>query len=243
MNRFVLAVVTSFLCAGVAQAQVTEEDLANDATSVENVLTNGMGRGLQRFSPLETLNKANVDKLMPAWAFSLGGEKQRGQESQPIIYDGVMYITGSYSRLFAIDIAAGKELWQYDARLPEGILPCCDVINRGAAIYGDNVYFGTLDARIVALNRKTGDVVWNKKIADYKEGYSYTAAPLIVNGLVITGNSGGEFGVVGEVQARDAETGELVWTRPTIEGHMGTFQGKESTMTGVLNATWPGDLW
>lgn len=124
MNRFVLAVVTSFLCAGVAQAQVTEEDLANDATSVENVLTNGMGRGLQRFSPLETLNKANVDKLMPAWAFSLGGEKQRGQESQPIIYDGVMYITGSYSRLFAIDIAAGKELWQYDARLPEGILPC-----------------------------------------------------------------------------------------------------------------------
>jgi alcohol dehydrogenase (cytochrome c) len=243
MNRFVLAVVTSFLCAGVAQAQVTEEDLANDATSVENVLTNGMGRGLQRFSPLETLNRANVDKLMPAWAFSLGGEKQRGQESQPIIYDGVMYITGSYSRLFAIDIAAGKELWQYDARLPEGILPCCDVINRGAAIYGDNVYFGTLDARIVALNRKTGDVVWNKKIADYKEGYSYTAAPLIVNGLVITGNSGGEFGVVGEVQARDAETGELVWTRPTIEGHMGTFQGKESTMTGVLNATWPGDLW
>ena len=91
-----------------------------------------------------------------------------------------------------------------DARLPEGILPCCDVVNRGAAIFGDNIYFGTLDAQIVALNAKTGDVVWNKKIADYKEGYSYTAAPLIVNGLVITGNSGGEFGIVGEVQARDA---------------------------------------
>ncbi len=243
MNRFIVAVVASFLCAGIAQAQVTEEDLANDATSVDNVLTNGMGRGLQRFSPLEKLNKKNVGKLIPAWAFSLGGEKQRGQESQPIVYDGVMYITGSYSRLFAVDVATGKELWQYDARLPEGILPCCDVINRGAAIYGDNVYFGTLDARLVALNRKTGDVVWNKKMADYKEGYSYSAAPLVVDGMVITGNSGGEFGIVGEVQARDAETGEVVWTRPTIEGHMGTLHGKDSTMTGTLNASWPGDLW
>ena len=117
------------------------------------------------------------------------------------------------------------------------------MVNRGAALFGDNIYFGTLDARIVALNAKTGDVVWNKKIAEYKEGYSYTAAPLIVNGLVVTGNSGGEFGILGEVQARDALTGELVWSRPTIEGNMGTFQGKESTMTGTLNASWPGDMY
>ncbi|WP_330629425.1 PQQ-dependent methanol/ethanol family dehydrogenase [Thioclava sp. FTW29] len=246
MNRFVLAAVLAISCGwalGDAQAGVTEEDLRADQQTVGDVLTNGMGRNLQRFSPLETLNRDNVKNLVPAWAFSLGGEKQRGQESQPIVYDGVMYITGSYSRLYAIDIHTGKELWQYDARLPEGILPCCDVINRGAAIYGDNIYFGTLDARIVALDRKTGDVVWNKKIANYKEGYSYTAAPLIVNGLVITGNSGGEFGIVGEVQARDAETGELVWTRPVIEGHMGTLNGEPSTMTGELNATWPGDMW
>ncbi|ADE85402.1 quinoprotein ethanol dehydrogenase-2 [Rhodobacter capsulatus SB 1003] len=244
MNRFVLAAVVALTCFGTAQAGgVTEEDLRNDQQTAGDVVTNGMGRDLQRFSPLATLNRDNVKNLMPAWAFSLGGEKQRGQESQPIVYDGVMYITGSYSRLYAIDIHTGKEIWQYDARLPEGILPCCDVINRGAAIYGDNVYFGTLDARIVALDRKTGDVKWNKKIADYKEGYSYTAAPLIVNGLVITGNSGGEFGIVGEVQARNAETGELVWTRPMIEGHMGTLNGKPSTMTGTLNATWPGDLW
>ncbi|MFD2249172.1 alcohol dehydrogenase (cytochrome c) [Pseudochelatococcus lubricantis] len=243
MRRIMLAAVTAVACVGLAQAQVTEEDLAKDADTVGDVLTNGLGRGLQRYSPLKTLNRNNVQKLVPAWAFSLGGEKQRGQESQPIIHDGVMYITGSYSRIFAIDIATGKELWQYDARLPEGILPCCDVVNRGAAIYGDNVYFGTLDARLIALNRKTGRVVWNKKLAEYKEGYSYTAAPLIVKGLIITGNSGGEFGVVGEVQARDANTGELVWSRPTIEGHKGTFQGKESSMTGTLNATWPGDAW
>lgn len=243
MRALVLAAVAAMACAGAVQAGVTEEDLARDAETVGDVLTNGMGRGLQRFSPLETLNRQNVKNLVPAWAFSLGGEKQRGQESQPIIYDGMMYITGSYSRIYAIDVATGREIWQYDARLPEGILPCCDVVNRGAAIYGDNIYFGTLDARLVALNRKTGDVVWNKKIADYKEGYSYTAAPLIVKGLVVTGNSGGEFGVVGEVQARNAETGELVWTRPVIEGHMGTLNGKDSTMTGVLNATWPGDMW
>jgi alcohol dehydrogenase (cytochrome c) len=243
MNRFIAAVTAALLVATPAMAGVTEEDLANDAASAGDILTNGMGRNLQRFSPLTTLNKDNVKNLVPAWAFSLGGEKQRGQETQPLVHDGIMYITGSYSRLYAIDVKTGQELWQYDARLPEGILPCCDVINRGAAIFGDNIYFGTLDARIVALNLKTGDVVWNKKIAEYKEGYSYTAAPLIVNGLVITGNSGGEFGIVGEVQARDANTGETVWTRPVIEGHVGTLNGQPSTMTGTLNATWPGDLW
>ncbi|MGZ3217265.1 PQQ-dependent methanol/ethanol family dehydrogenase [Paracoccus sp. T5] len=249
MNRFVLATVMAMTglamtgLATAAAAAVTEEDLANDQQSAENVLTNGMGRDLQRFSPLTTLNRDNVKNLVPAWAFSFGGEKQRGQESQPLIHDGMMYVTGSYSRLYAIDLKTGREVWQYDARLPEGILPCCDVVNRGGAIYGDNIYFGTLDARIVALDLKTGDVKWNKKIADYKEGYSYTAAPLIVNGLVITGNSGGEFGIVGEVQARDAETGETVWTRPVIEGHMGTLNGQESTMTGTLNASWPGDMW
>ncbi|APX14236.1 PQQ-dependent methanol/ethanol family dehydrogenase [Tateyamaria omphalii] len=244
MNRFIAAAFAGVLATSPAFAQsVTEEMLANDAASTNDVLTNGMGRHLQRYSPLDTLNKDNVKNLVPAWAFSLGGEKQRGQETQPIVHDGVMYITGSYSRMYAIDVKTGEELWQYDARLPEGILPCCDVVNRGAAIYGDNIYFGTLDARIVALNAKTGDTVWNKKIADYKAGYSYTAAPLIVNGLVITGNSGGEFGIVGAVQARDAETGELVWDRPVIEGHMGMLNGEESTMTGTLNATWPGDMW
>ena len=247
MKQLLTAALAASLSLGTASiaysAGVTEEDLANDAQSTGDVLTNGMGRHLQRFSPLETINKENVSGMVPAWAFSLGGEKQRGQESQPLVHDGIMYVTGSYSRLYAIDPKTGKEIWQYDARLPEGILPCCDVVNRGAAIYGDKIYFGTLDARIVALDAKTGDVVWRDKIADYKAGYSYTAAPLIVDGLVITGNSGGEFGIVGEVQARDAETGEMVWTRPVIEGHMGTLNGEESTMTGELNATWPGDMW
>ncbi|HYN38763.1 MAG TPA: PQQ-dependent methanol/ethanol family dehydrogenase [Rhodospirillales bacterium] len=235
-----------FIAAGgqPAAAAVTDEDLLNGAKNTKQVVNYGIDLQNQRFSPLDKLTPANAKGLVPVWAFSFGGEKQRGQEAQPLVYDGIVYVTASYSRLFAIDVKTGNELWQYDARLPEGILPCCDVINRGAAIYGDMVYFGTLDAKVVALDRKTGKVVWSKKIDDYQDGYTITAAPLIVKGKVIIGNAGGEFGVVGRVRALDAKTGAIVWERPTIEGHMGTLNGKESTMTGSKpGATWPGDMW
>jgi alcohol dehydrogenase (cytochrome c) len=221
----------------------TDADLMNDAASTGDVLTYGMGPRAQRFSPLKAISTDNVAKLVPAFSASLGGEKQRGQEAQPIVYDGTIYVTGSYSRVFAFDARTGEEKWQYDARLPEGIMPCCDVVNRGAAIYGDKIIFQTLDAHLVALNRQTGKVVWNKKVADYQAGYSATAAPIIVKGKVIYGNSGGEFGIVGAVEARDVETGELVWRRPTIEGHMGSLNGKDNGITGKLNASWQGDLW
>lgn len=149
--------------------------------------------------------------------------------------------------MWAIDSRTGEELWQYEARLPDGIMPCCDVINRGAALYDDLVIFGTLDAKLVALDRSTGKTVWRKTIEDYKAGYSYTAAPLIVNGKVITGVSGGEFGIVGKVEARDAKTGEMVWMRPTVEGHMGYIwkdgQKMENGISGVQGKTWPGDMW
>lgn len=226
-----------------AAAGPTDADILNDEKTPGDVLTYGMGLRGQRFSPLTKLTASNVAKLVPAFSASLGGEKQRGQEAQPIVYDGMIYVTGSYSRLFAFDARTGEEKWQYDARLPDGIMPCCDVVNRGAAIYGDKIIFGTLDAHLVALNRMTGKVIWNKKLADYQAGYSFTAAPMIVNGKVIYGNSGGEFGIVGKVEARDVNTGELVWSRPTIEGHMGQLGGKPSTMTGKLNATWQGNQW
>jgi alcohol dehydrogenase (cytochrome c) len=221
---------------------VTDEDLAKDHETPGDVLTYGLGYSGQRYSTLDKVNKETVRNLVPAWSMSFGGEKQRGQESQPLIHDGVMYVTGSYSRMWAVDTKTGEELWQYDARLPEGILPCCDVVNRGAAIYGDNVYFGTLDAKLVALNKDTGKVVWRKTMNDYKAGYSYTAAPLIVDGKVIVGNSGGEFGIVGAVAAYDAETGDEVWYRPVLEGHMGRLNGAETTMTGEKNASWPEDM-
>ncbi|MBS0474527.1 MAG: methanol/ethanol family PQQ-dependent dehydrogenase [Proteobacteria bacterium] len=221
----------------------TSADLANDAASTGDVLTYGMGPQAQRFSPLAQINASTVKDLIPAYSASLGGEKQRGQESQPLVYDGTIYVTGSYSRVFAFDSHTGEKKWEFDARLPDGIMPCCDVVNRGAAIHGDKIIFATLDAHLVALNRNTGKVIWNKAIADYQAGYSATAAPLIVKDMVITGNSGGEFGVVGEVQARNVDTGELVWTRPTVEGHMGTLHGQPNGISGKTNATWPGDLW
>lgn len=251
MRKWILTASAAALSVAIAQpslADVTIDDIVNDAATTEDVVSNGLGPQGQRYSPLDKINTGNVDKMVPVWTMSLGGEKMRGQETQPLVKDGVMYITGSYSRMWAIDTKTGEELWQYDARLPEGILPCCDVINRGAALFGDKVIFGTLDAKLVALDQKTGKVVWKKTIDDYKKGYSYTAAPLIVPSdahgpLLVTGVSGGEFGVVGRVEARKVEDGELVWSRPTIEGHMGTLNGKESTMTGKKNESWPGDLW
>lgn len=224
-------------------APVTYNDILNDDKTVGDVVTYGLGQKGQRYSTLKQINKKSIKDLVPVWNFSFGGEKMRGQESQPLVKDGVMYVTASYSRLYALDIATGREIWNYEAKLPDAILPCCDVINRGAALIDNLVIFGTLDAKIVALDRATGKVVWKKTIADYKDGYSMTAAPLIVKGLVVTGVSGGEFGIVGRVEARDPKTGEIVWSRPTVEGHMGYLNGKENGISGTLNATWEGDQW
>lgn len=236
-----LAVASS---GALAAEKVTDEDIMKDAMTTDDVVSYGLGTEGQRYSPLAKINAGNVQNMVPAWAFSFGGEKQRGQESQPLVHDGKIFVTGSYSRLWAIDEKTGEELWQYEHRLPDGILPCCDVVNRGAGLYDDLVIFGTLDAQIVALNQDTGKVVWKEKIDDFKGGYSFTSAPLIVKGMVITGVSGGEFGVVGRVEARDAKTGKMVWTRPTVEGHMGYLNGEENGITGGgANKTWPGDLW
>jgi len=242
------ALVAAMSFSGLTAANVSYDDINNDATTTDDIVSYGMGTLGQRYSPLTMVNDSNVSQLQPAWAFSLGGEKQRGQQAQPMIKDGVMYITGSYSRVFAVDARTGKKLWQYDARLPDGIMPCCDVINRGVALIDDLVIFGTLDAKLVALNKDTGKVVWRKTVADYKAGYAITAAPLVVNGKLITGVSGGEFGVVGKIEAYDPKNGELLWTRPTIEGHMGyVYKDGKAVEAGIsggeANKTWPGDLW
>ncbi len=241
-------IAAAVLSIGTAHAGVSDADIVNDAKTADNVVSYGMGTQGQRFSPLNKINTQTVKNLVPVWSFSFGGEKQRGQESQPLIHDGKMFVTASYSRIFALDAKTGKKLWKYEHRLPEGIMPCCDVVNRGAALYGDLVIFGTLDAQVVALNKDTGKVVWKEKVDEYSAGYSMTAAPIVVKGKVITGVSGGEFGIVGRIEARDALTGKLVWTRPTVEGHMGyTYDKdgnkKENGISGTTNATWTGDLW
>ena len=233
----------SLLSLGTAYAGVTQQQIDADATTPGDVLSSGMGPQNQRYSTLSQINTSNVQNLVPVWSFSFGGEKQRGQESQPLIHNGKMFVTGSYSRIFALDAKTGKKFWKYEHRLPDGIMPCCDVVNRGAALYDNLVIFGTLDAQLVALDQETGKVVWKEKVDDYAAGYSMTAAPMIVKGMVISGVSGGEFGVLGRVEARDAKTGKLVWMRPTVEGNMGYKDGKENGITGKTNATWTGDLY
>ena len=182
IKNMVLFAAISASSSVLALSGVNDEDILNDAQNTSNILSSGIGLQGQRFSPLTKINKDTIKNLTPAYALSLGGEKQRGQESQPLIHNGKIFFTGSYSRAFAADVKTGKELWQYDHRLPEGILPCCDVVNRGGALYGNLFIFGTLDAKLVALDQETGKVVWKKKLGDYKAGYSYTAAPIIVKG-------------------------------------------------------------
>src|ERR1700690_730861 len=235
------ATLTVTGAAATTWAAVTDEMIAQALTDTHNILIVGMGQGGQRYSTLGSINADTIGDLVPVWAYSFGGEKQRGQETQPLVYDGKIFVTGSYSRIWALDAHTGKRLWAYEYRLPDGIEPCCDVVNRGAALYGDLVIFGTLDAHLVALHQDTGKVAWNETLGDYKAGYSFTAAPLIVKGKVITGVSGGEFGIVGRVDARDAMTGKLVWSRPSVEGHMGTLNGQDNGITGKLNASWKGD--
>lgn len=234
--------------AAQANSHVSWEDIANDANTPEDVLGYGIGPKAQRYSHLTSINKDNIHKLTPAWSYSFGDEKQRGQESQALVHDGTIYVTGSYSRVFAIDARTGERKWSYAARLPEDIRPCCDVVNRGAAIYGDKIYFGTLDAAIVALNKETGKVVWKKKFGDHKAGYTMTGAPTIVKDkksgkiMLIHGSSGDEFGVVGKLFARDPDTGKEIWMRPFVEGHYGRLDGEKSSPTGDPKApSWPDD--
>lgn len=248
LHAAILASALSVSASTSFAANVTWEDIANDANTPENILGYGIGPKAQRYSPMTAINTDNVERLTPAWSFSFGDEKQRGQETQALVHEGIIYVTGSYSRIFAVDAHTGKKIWSYAHRLPDDIRPCCDVVNRGAAIYGDKVFFGTLDAAIVALDKNTGKVVWKKKFADHQAGYTMTGAPTIIKDqktgkvMLIHGSSGDEFGVVGQLFARDPDTGEEIWMRPFVEGHIGRLNGKESTPTGDPEApTWPRD--
>ena len=226
-----------------AHAGVTDRDILDDAKTPGDVVSYGGAPHQHRFSKLDKINTRTVKNLVPAWTFSFGGEKQRGQQAQPVVYDGRIFTTASYSRAFAVDARTGQKIWEYNHRLPEGILPCCDVINRGGALYGDLFIFGTLDGVVVGLNQATGKVAWKTTLGDYATGVSITHSPIVVKGKVLVAIAGSEFGVVGKVSALDALTGKIVWERPTIEGWMGTKDGQDNGLTGVTNATWPGDLW
>ncbi|HEU4733847.1 MAG TPA: PQQ-dependent dehydrogenase, methanol/ethanol family [Kofleriaceae bacterium] len=172
-----------------------------------------------RYSKLSEITTANVRDLGLVWSYNL--ESTRGVESTPLVVDGVMYVTASWSVVHAIDVRTGKRLWVYDPKVPRsyGEKGCCDVVNRGVALYKGKIYVGSFDGRLIAIDAVTGEKVWEKDtVLDRSRPYTITGAPRVVSGKVIIGNGGAEYGVRGYVTAYDAETGEQKWRWFTVPG-------------------------
>ena len=209
--------------------QTVTQDLLNRAGDDGNnfLLTNGDYNQL-RFYPNRQINRTNVHRLRPAWIFQT--EVRESMETSPIVINGIMYVTTSFSHVYALDARTGQELWHYKHRLGPITTYCCGPNNRGVAAYGDNVYLATLDSKLVALNAKTGAVVWQQTIADPELGYSETMAPTAVKGKILIGTNGGEYGIRGFVKAYDAKDGKLLWTFYTIpENSVGVWAEKDAT--------------
>jgi PQQ-dependent dehydrogenase (methanol/ethanol family) len=191
------------------------EDLTKAGKDGKNWLVYGGDLGQMRYSPNDQINTKNVKNLRVKWIFQTG--VLGSFENTPIVEDGVMYVTTPYNHVFAIDAKTGKQLWHHEHKLGTTIF-CCGPNNRGVAILGDNLYMGTLDAMLIALDKKTGEVKWETQVADPEYGYSETHAPTIYKDKVIVGISGGEYGIRGFINAYDANTGKLAWRTYTIPG-------------------------
>ena len=196
---------------GADYTPVTDARLANPEPQ-NWLMTRGNYQGWS-YSPLAQINTSNVKNLVPVWSVSTGVDS--GHEAPPIVNNGVMFVSTPYSQVMALDAATGELLWRYKRKLPEGFAALHNT-SRGVALYGDKVFMPCLDAVLVALDAKTGKVDWEAKVADWKDGYYMTMAPLIVKGKVLVGEAGGEFGVRGFVQAFDADTGKPAWKTYTI---------------------------
>ena len=214
----------------LAHAQVTFERLLNSAKEPQNWLTYSGDYSGKRFSPLDQINSKNVSTLTAKWVYQTGATGKL--ETTPLVVDGILYATAQDDRAFALDARTGRPIWMYQHQLPGDIRPCCGRVNRGLAILGDKVFLGTLDAHVIALDTKTGNVIWDIIAADYQKGYSFTVAPLAVKNLIVIGVSGGEYGVRGFIDAYDAATGARQWRFYTVPG-----PGEAG------NETWEGDSW
>ena len=209
---------------------VTWERLVNAADEPHNWLMYSGTLDSKRFSRLDQIHNRNVAGLELKWAHHI---PQLGRaETTPLVVDGVMFITESPSNLVAVDAATGRPFWRYDHELPDDLRICCGRNNRGVAILGETLYMSTLDAHLVAIDARSGNLLWSAEVADYRAGYSKTAAPLIVKDKVVTGIAGGEFGIRGFLDAYDADTGRREWRTHTIPGP-----------DHPDNRTWAGDSW
>jgi PQQ-dependent dehydrogenase (methanol/ethanol family) len=241
-------VVAASLVVGVAVTQAQEVGsgtlYGNMQTVTQDMLDRAKGDGNNflhtngnyeqtRYYPARQINVDNVKNLRPAWIFQT--EIVESQETTPIVVNGIMYITTSFNHVYALNAKTGEQIWHYKHKMGPITTYCCGPNNRGVAAYGDKVYMGTLDAKLVALDAKTGKLVWEKQIADPELGYSETMAPTAVNGKILIGTNGGEYGIRGFVKAYDHETGKLLWTFNTIpENSVGVWATHDATGRDML---------
>jgi alcohol dehydrogenase (cytochrome c) len=213
---------------------VVTQDMLNRAGGDGNNFLHTNGNYNQtRYYPSRQINTDNVKNLRPAWIFQT--EIVDTMETSPIVVNGIMYVTTAFNHVYALDARTGQEIWHHTHDLGPIHITCCGKNNRGVAVSGDKVFMGTLDAKLVALDAKTGKQLWETQIADPELGYSETMAPSVVNGVVLIGTNGGEFGIRGFVKAFDAETGELKWTFNTIpENSVGEWTTHDATGRDML---------
>jgi len=247
---FGLSLITVIATAAVAQ--VTPQRLLNAGQEPQNWLMYSGDYSGRRFSSLQEIKVGNAEKLVPKWAYqTMAGGKF---ETTPLVVDGIMYGTGQDDRAFALDARTGRPIWQYQRALPQDIRPCCGRVNRGLAILGDKVFMGTLDSHVIALDTKTGNAIWDVTAVDYKKGYSFTLAPLVIKNLVLVGISGGEYGIRGFIDAYDVNTGERKWRFYTIpapgepghdswEGESWKIGGSPAWITGTYDVETNTTFW
>jgi len=221
--------------------EINDQRLIDADQTPSEWLSYGKNYQEDRHSSLNQINKSTIDSLGLAWSINLG--TKRGLEATPIVADGMMYFTGTWSKVYAVDIRKGEIIWTYDPQVPReyGEKVCCDVINRGVAIYKNLIFVGSLDGRLIAINKKTGNKEWEVITVDQSKPYSITGAPRIVKGKVIIGNGGAEYGVRGYVTAYDAMTGEEDWRFYVVPGNPN--EPFESEAMEAAAKTWTGEWW
>jgi len=198
----------------LAQVNVPFERIRDAAKEPGNWLTYSRDYTGNRYSPLDQIHTGNVGKLRIAWMRQVN--ELDTFETSPIVVDGTLYITEPPNIVSALDARTGRTLWSYRKEIPKDLRLCCGKVNRGVAILGDTVYYGSTDAHLIALDARTGNLRWDVTMADYKNGYSSTGAPLAVKDKIITGMAGGEYGVRGFIDGYDAKTGKPAWRFNTI---------------------------
>jgi len=246
LNAVFAAGAAATYCAPAAEphrapAWVTTARLTRPGAEPQNWLAAGHDYGDTRYSALAGINDRNIGQLRLAWYYDL--DTHRGQEGTPIVVDGVMYTTSAWSKVQALDAATGRLLWKFDPEVPgrTAVNACCDVVNRGVALWRGRVYVATLDGRLIALDARTGKRVWSVLTVDPKLSYTITGAPLAARGRIIIGNAGAEYGVRGYVSAYDAATGRLLWRFYTVPGN--PAKGFESDALARAAKTWPSGWW